>query len=96
MITMFDEDFQEKEVTEWTADDVFEWLTKLRAGELKHLAVRFLNRNVDGELLLVLKRRELQKNYRMKMTEIDIFTEELEKLVDYDEDYETVAYDDTP
>jgi len=96
MMTLFDEDFREKEVLDWTAEDVAEWLKNVRSGALEHVAERFLERSVDGELLLVLKKRELQKNYHMKKNELEIFIEELEKIVDQDEESEFSIYDDSP
>jgi hypothetical protein len=94
LMTIFDDDFQEEEVTDWTPEMVAEWLSNVRGGELEHLAERFLKQNVTGELLLVLKKRELQKNYRLKNKEVEIFFEELEKIVDIDE--ETELFDDSP
>jgi len=96
MMTLFDEDFHEKEVTEWTPEDVAEWLRNVRSGALEHLAERFLDRDVNGELLLVLKKRELQKNYQMKKNELEIFIEELEKIVDPDDVSESSVYEDSP
>jgi len=96
MMDIYEEDFQENEVTEWTPEEVADWLSNVRGGELEHLAQRFLDRNVNGELLLVLKKRELQKNYRMKKKEVEIFFEELEKIVDNDEETEFSVYEDSP
>jgi len=96
MMDIYEDDFQEKEVTEWTPEEVGEWLSNVRGGELERFAERFIKENVNGDLLLVLNKRELNKKYRMKKDEIEIFFEELEKITDEVEGSEFSMYEESP
>lgn len=84
--TVFIDDWAAKDVEDWSVDDVCEWLGNIHSGELEKHVERFRKRNVNGELLLALKKRELQKEYRMKKEEVEIFMDERAKLDDYDDD----------
>eukprot|EP00495_Collosphaeridae_sp_1-RS-2012_P001938 TRINITY_DN1759_c0_g1_i1.p1 TRINITY_DN1759_c0_g1~~TRINITY_DN1759_c0_g1_i1.p1 ORF type:complete len:192 (-),score=48.66 TRINITY_DN1759_c0_g1_i1:27-602(-) len=96
MMDIYEDDFQEKEATEWTPEEVAEWLSNVRGGELERYAERFIKENVNGDLLLVLNKRELNKKYRMKKDEIEVFFEELEKITDEIEGSEFSMYEDSP
>jgi hypothetical protein len=90
---VFLDEFAEKDVVDWSVDDVCEWLGTVESGALEKFVQRFRKRNVNGELLCALKKRELQKEYRMKKDEVELFFNELTKLTDYDDDSVYGDYD---
>jgi len=91
--TVFLDDFAEKDVVDWSVDDVCEWLGNVESGALEKFVPRFRKQNVNGELLCVLKKRELQKDYRMKKHEVELFMDELDNLRDYDDESEYSDHD---
>jgi len=84
--TAFLDEYAATDVQDWSVDDVCEWLGNVQSGELEKHVERFRKHNVNGELLLVLKKRELQKEYRMKKEEVEIFMDERAKLDDFDDE----------
>jgi len=87
LLTMaFLDDYAATDVEDWSVDDVCEWLGNVQCGELEKHVERFRKHNVNGELLLALKKRELQKEYRMKKEEVEIFMDERAKLDDLDDE----------
>lgn len=82
------DEYAATDVVDWSVDDVCEWLGNIQSGELEKHVERFRKHNVNGELLLALKKRELQKEYRMKMEEVEIFMDERAKLDDFDDESE--------
>merc|ERR1719285_902245 len=70
----------DKNVDEWTVEDVFKWLSLIDSGSYASWAEKLKQDNVHGECLLSLTRHELKHAYKMPRDKIKTLFEELFEL----------------
>jgi len=70
----------DKNVDEWTVEEVFKWLSLIDSGSYSGWAEKLKQDNVHGECLLSLTRHELKHTYKMPRDKIKTLFEELFEL----------------
>jgi len=67
----------EKDVIDWTCEEVVNWLAEIEDGTLERFADQFEERGVTGEAILAFTRRDLRDDFNMDRGHIKIFFKHL-------------------
>jgi len=79
-------DIMQKDVPNWTVEEVCQWLKTACDGELAKYIATFRKNSVDGEALLALDSQALQMEYRMKKQDVKLLKDAIAEVYDYDVD----------